>query len=99
MDGHACKLHETNNRSWIYVCECGEFGIAHQSPIERNEKTKREIALVDIARKSAQAEHREHVELVREAEAHASFARMEDHAAYMKAVTPTVTRLGRWGRG
>lgn len=97
--GHACTLTQTNTRSWIAVCECGWYGIAHPRYAGTLPKNARERERDEWAQENATAEHATHCEEIGREIAREHEAALVAHGQYLAAVAPIVTRRGRWGRG
>lgn len=99
MSGHECTLSETNRGGWLYVCECGGISLVHPVECAPPRGTLRWKRAAERARYAAIQEHAEHLDRVRNEIGHAHARALDARAAYLKAVKPTVTRLGRWGNG
>lgn len=59
---HVLTLTETNTRSYVPACSCGWMGLAHGTPVARNDRGGIEHVHKSIARDNAQAEHVAHVQ-------------------------------------
>lgn len=97
--GHACTLSETNSRGYVYICECGEVGTPQPSPWVWNDKTERGRWMIEVAQDAARHEHAQHCHDIGEQIAAEHAIAMANSAAYVRAVAPTVRRIGRWGAG
>lgn len=97
--GHRCSLTETNTHSWIFVCECGELGTVQTRAGFAGDETIRAREITELVKDRARAQHRQHVEDVRNAIGAADNARLDAHAALVGKARSTLTRVGRWGSG
>lgn len=99
MLGHEYVLSETNLHGWVFVCECGEIGNVQTRAGYSGDESARARAVTEYVRDAARVDHRRHLAEI-EAELVAAHAMaLDSHTEYVRAVTPTVKRLGRWGNG